>query len=164
MRPQEGFLFCSAEAGLPASAHRKVSHLASLRPTPPLRAPHVHRAGAAAGPDVGGSELLPLFGRPWSGVTGSQSHSSWPGARWALRKRGHLPGASQQPLCTPGAGAADEPTGTHPEAAAQGLPGGEGGPVTRAGGVPASDLLPAMAGETALSHCHRRQHKANLSS
>uniref|UniRef100_G1THW7 DiGeorge syndrome critical region gene 6 n=1 Tax=Oryctolagus cuniculus TaxID=9986 RepID=G1THW7_RABIT len=43
-----------------------------------------------------------------------------------------------------GADAADEPVGTHPEAAAEGLPGGEGGPVTRRAPcwLPAAQLLP----------------------
>ncbi|XP_070131239.1 protein DGCR6L isoform X1 [Equus przewalskii] len=49
-------------------------------------------------------------------------------------KRGPVvPLASQRPLCIPGADAADEPVGTHPEAAAEGLPGRGCSPVTRWG-------------------------------
>lgn len=52
----------------------------------------------------------------------------------------------------PGADAADEPIGTHQEAAAEGLPSGKGSSVIKWGG-PCCPPLPRMAGATALTVC-----------
>lgn len=150
-----------SKASPTASAHRRASQLAvGVLSTFPR--PAAHRALICSSPTYtsalsqgngrpccgAASLLLSHSGKPWPGFTGSQSygfiawHSVDPNiCLWALGKRGLLPGqetpgvilVSQQPFCIPGADTADEPVGTHQEATAEGLPGGEDSLVTRWG-------------------------------
>lgn len=81
---------------------------------------------------------------------------------WLGQRGRGVPPASQRPS-VPGADTADEPAGAHPEAAAEGLRGGESSPVTRWG--PCSHPRPPiLAGRPVLSHCHQECRKLRNSS
>ncbi|XP_017194190.2 protein DGCR6L isoform X2 [Oryctolagus cuniculus] len=98
-----------------------------------LRLQNEHRGGGA--PDPRGAAGDGPEDRAGAGPQGGRP-AEHTGEGWRGRLlRDHQPA---------GADAADEPVGTHPEAAAEGLPGGEGGPVTRRAPcwLPAAQLLP----------------------
>lgn len=82
------------------------------------------------------------YSRPWYlPLDPWEKASAW-GLCWG-KMRPVVILASQWPLCIPGADATDEPLGTHPEAAAKGLPGREGSPVTRRGPCQSPTAHPA---------------------